>query len=118
MKKRLLFIIIIYLSITNFCVAQAKIEKYCQVEVSYGKVYMDFGKSYINFKDSTEIKNLLEIKYCKNIVDVLDYMSNQGWSLISCVNNNNAGIIGYFKKAFDKSEFTISNNSVFINKKT
>jgi len=97
--------------------AQDKIEKFCHVQLSGGRIYMDFGKSYERFKDSTEIKKLLQLKYVKNVVDVLDYMTNQGWSLVSTVDDYNTGIICYFKKTFNASEFITGEDNIFKKKK-
>ena len=114
MKKKLIISVVIFISVINFCFGQEKIEKYCEVMVKEGfpqKILVDFGNPNAYFKDSTEKKNLLAVENFKNAVDVLDYMHKIGWDLVtSMFVPYNSKKIFYFKKVFDKSEFTIDSN--------
>lgn len=72
---------------------------------------MDLGDPNTHFKDSSEKKNLLAASNFKNAVDVLDYMRKLGWDLVSSIFvPYNSKKVFYFKKTFDKSEFTINSN--------
>jgi hypothetical protein len=70
------------------------------------KVSINLGNPNIDFKDSLVKNSLLAINSLKNRVDVLDYMSKLKWSLASISAYGGLQIF-YFKKEFDKSEFTI-----------
>jgi hypothetical protein len=115
MKKKLTYALVAFLSVTNFCFGQEKIEKYCEVtirEIFPQKVWINFGNPNTYFKDSTEKKNLLAVGNFKNAIDVLDYMHKLGWDLAtSLFVPYNSKKIFYFKKIFDKSEFTIDSNN-------
>jgi hypothetical protein len=115
MKKKLIYVLIVFLSATNFSFGQDKVEKYCEVSIREGfpqKVLVDFGNPNAYFKDSTEKKSLLAVGNLKNAVDVLDYMHTLGWDLAtSMFVPYNSKKIFYFKKTFDKSEFTIDINN-------
>lgn len=98
----------------KFCFGQDdKIEKYCEVCISktaiQQKASINFGDKNIYFKDSSVKNDLLAVNNFKNAVDVLDYMSKLGWSLVSTTAYGYGLQFFYFEKKFDKSEFTISN---------
>jgi hypothetical protein len=115
MKKRLFYSIIILLFASNFLYAQNKTDKYCKVIIRKNFGYrpsIEFGTVGLPFKDSTVTNNLQAIKNNKNDVDVLDYMSRNGWILVSTVSYSHTGRLEfYFKKAFDTSEIIITDNS-------
>ena len=114
MKKKLIYAIVAFFLIANFCFGQDKIGKYCKVQFDYTffgkKITTGLGSLDIKFKDSTVDKNLLALKKLKNEVDVLDYMHKFGWELISSSNYRGYKEF-YFRKIFDKSEITIDDNN-------
>ncbi len=117
MKKKLFYTAVAITLFSNFCFAQNKIEKYCEVSVTktlFGKkVSVDFGGPDIYFKDSTVKKNLLTVANFKNAVDVLDYMNKLGWDLVSSlsIKYSTWEKVFYFRKIFDTSEITTEGNS-------
>lgn len=115
MKKKLFFTSALIIFAVGFIFAQEKIEKYCEVAIREGlfhKVWIDIGRSGISFKDSSITQNLSTVKSFKNVVDVLDYMNKIGWRLESSLyDRSNDSKTFYFKKTFDKSEFTIENKN-------
>jgi hypothetical protein len=97
----------------NCCLGQEKIDKYCAVYLNRTAVFLNRAykvKAWVNLgewvaeiKDSTIRSNLLLVNHFQNDVDILDYMSKLGWSVVSMPS---LGII-YFKKCFDRSELRI-----------
>ncbi len=115
MKKKLAYTFTLMFILTGACIAQEKIEKYCEVSVREGlfhKVWVDLGSAGISFKDSSMTQNLSKIKSLKNVVDVLDYMNKIGWHFESSLyDRSNEKKIFYFKKTFDKSELIAGNEN-------
>ncbi|HLK30855.1 MAG TPA: hypothetical protein VKT28_19925 [Puia sp.] len=115
--KKIFIIAVTFGTAINFCFAQTKIEKYCAVTyipviAAKVKISVNFGNPNMYIKDSSIMKSLMAINSFKNEIDVLDYMSRNGWSLISILpwGQFNFGRTFYFKKEFDKSVFTIDSN--------
>ncbi len=116
MKKKLIIQFVVFLTGIHICFGQEKIAKYCEVRMisKWGgdndqKISINLGNPTMYFKDSTEKKRLVSVNNLKNAVDVLDYMSKLAWSLVS-ISAYGVVQVFYFKKEFDKSEFTIDSN--------
>jgi len=117
MKKKNIAALSVFILLTTLSFAQSKIEKYCEVTytpviAAKVKISVNFGNPNMYIKDSSIIKSLMIINNFKNEIDVLDYMGKNGWNLISILpwGHSNVGRTFYFKKEFDKSEFTIDSN--------
>jgi len=112
MKKKLIIPFVAFLSVINICFGQEKIEKYCEITVISQRVSINIGNPNAYFRDSTLKNTLLSLNKFNNAVDVLDFMSKLGWSLISTTVYGPGVRVNhfYFKKVFDKSEFTIDSN--------
>ena len=111
--KRLVLVSLSFLFYTSIAFAQTKVDRYCQVtvdKVMYSKknVKLYFGSedSLFSFKDSSEIARLKRISKLTEAPDVLNYMSNLGWKLISVIafGSDNLADRFYFKKEFDSNE--------------
>jgi hypothetical protein len=99
--------------------AQAqKIDKYCEV-VFYLKVFATercnphiqlgeadslFAKA---FKDTSVVESLKKVNSFNTRTDVLNYMSNLGWTLATSNTRGNNTHFFVFKRSFDPSELKI-----------
>ena len=109
--------VIVLLFSLSVCSAQEKVVKYCEVRIfsKWGndnrqKISMNIGNPNPNFKDSSILDSLLAIDNFHNTVDVLDYMAKLGWDIVCISSISFSTHVIYFKKIFDKSEFTIVSN--------
>ena len=115
MKNLILFTLIVIFCNSTF--AQNKVERYCQVQIVPKRfsietetVSISFGKeeTLFSFKDTSVISNLKKVNALKTPTDVLNFMSNLGWSIISIIPFGEYTLSErmYFKKEFDLSELT------------
>jgi len=109
MKIKSLLASILLFAVVHICFGQENFEKYCEVTTVRGRIEVNLGYPNLYFKDSTVKNRLLAVKNFDNDVDVLDYMSKIGWTLVSItpVGQFNSFRVFYFKKTFNKSEFMI-----------
>ena len=113
-------LIILFTALGLFCfhpkgLAQQKVERFCEVTLSPKNGFttkqtasISFGEvdSLFYFRDSSVLANLQKVNSMKTATDVLNYMSNLGWTLVSVIP---FGIYTsherlYFRKSFDESE--------------
>jgi hypothetical protein len=120
--KILLAFLLLSSAFTEKAVAQ-KIDKYCEVVMYYKSLSesvrpsVQWGKddSLFSFKDPSVAEALKQVNKLKTRVDVLNYMSLQGWVLAgnsleavytgSFLGGSNQYFI--FKRSFDPSELNI-----------
>ena len=113
MKKNIILLLLV--GTYSFCFSQTKIDKYCQVlmrpinnrfsEKEIARITFGKNETFFAFKDSSIIFDLLKVNSLTTSTDVLNYMSNLGWKLVSIVPFGpalNERI--YFKKEFDSSQ--------------
>jgi len=116
MKFKIIFACLFMLIFCLKTSGQNKVDKYCSVQISNIKVMsvktratINFGdyESLFSFKDTTVIAKLQIVNSFTNSVDVLNYMSSIGWTVVPLTSVKYFG--GdierlYFKKTFDSSE--------------
>ncbi len=111
--KCLVLLHLFLLLFLSFVFAQKKVDRYCYVNIdikglsSRQNVYFYFGNidSLFSFKDSNELIKLKMVTKLTEAADVLNYMSNLGWKLVSLTSHSiNDPTLFYFKKEFDSSE--------------
>ncbi|HVX50814.1 MAG TPA: hypothetical protein VHB48_11690 [Chitinophagaceae bacterium] len=112
--KKLLFAGIIFLPfITHAQTTFKPVERYCDLQVSAKMftrklaVHIDYGTDSLAVKlkpgnEDEKLKNLT------NFTDVLNYMSEQGWVLVSSTTTTNSGMTDgvhfFFKKELQARE--------------
>lgn len=120
MKKILLFIIIHVLFFASSSFAQTKIDRFCEVSLDQKNQYtsrlvaiISFGQvdSLFFFKDNSVIEKLKRVNSITTSTDVLNYMSNLGWTLVSVIPFGYATFHErfYFKKEFLATELGVGN---------
>jgi hypothetical protein len=112
--KPVVFILALVCFITVHCTAQNKVDRYCEIILSSKafsmvkfNVTVNFGEhpSLVNFTDTTVKSKVRKVETFTNSVDVLNYMTNLGWTLVNTFNNHNVDTRYYiFKRTFDASE--------------
>ncbi len=106
--KKLILAVACFLTV-SVLFAQEKVERFCEVSIYFGKskqfqITIDLGDTQSStFKDENIIKNLNKVKSFNSVVDIMNFMSKSGWTLVS-VNNLSWNTLFYYKKDFDKSE--------------
>ena len=117
MKKKLFLPVIVLLFSFRICSGQDKVEKYCEVRIfqkcgndNGQKISINIGNPNTYFKDISILNNLLAINNFHNTVDTLDYIAKLGWDIVTITSLSFSTHVIYFKKIFDKSEFTILSN--------
>jgi hypothetical protein len=121
MKKTILFTVIFLLTFCSFTFAQTKIDRFCEVSIVpqngfRGKTLskISFGEldSLFFFKDNSIITNLEKVNSLKTSTDVLNYMSNLGWTLVNVIpfGPYTSSERLYFKKTFDLSDLGMQRN--------
>ena len=110
MKKKLFSCLAtFFLSYSCFC--QNKVEKFCEITVNtFHHVSLDFGNDHAYIKDSSIRTELNMVTGFSNTVDILNYMTKLGWTLVSSSATDRRKVF-YFKKIFDSSEFAIGNSN-------
>ncbi|TWI94221.1 hypothetical protein JN11_04827 [Mucilaginibacter frigoritolerans] len=107
MKKTILLLVILIILLVGFASAQNKIDKYCQVVV-FAKARISIGdiKQLFALKDTSEYEKLKLVNRLKNTIDVLNYMSKLGWTVVNIHANGVANSVEvlYFKKQYDTTE--------------
>ena len=92
MKKILLFILIHVLFFASSSFAQTKIYRFCEVSLDQKNQHtsrfvatISFGQvdSLFFFKDNSVIEKLKRVNSITTSTDVLNYMSNLGWTFVS-----------------------------------
>jgi hypothetical protein len=108
------------LSLLMYCCSAQKAERYCEVSTSFKSfnrgvnVKIDFGKdsTLFSLKDKLIKEKLSLVDNYTNVVDMLNYMSSLGWTLVNSISDESTGstsrIYYYFKKTFDQSELEIA----------
>ena len=93
------------------CFSQAKVEKFCEITINtFRHVSLDFGNDHAYIRDSAIRAELNMVTGFNNTVDILNYMTRLGWTLVSSSATDRRKVF-YFKKLFDNSVFTIGNNT-------
>lgn len=104
------------LSLLIYCCSAQKVERYCEVATSYKSfnrgvnVKIDFGKdsTLFSFRDKSIYGKLALVDSYTSTVDMLNYMSSLGWTLVNSISDQSSGstnrIYYYFKKTFDQIE--------------
>lgn len=117
MKRHIqLVIVILFSSITSLS-AQDKAEKYCQVIIApksgfttkrIAKISFGNKKELFVLKDSIVMEQLNKVNNLTSEVDVLNYMSELGWTPIDIHASGLYTVqeVIYFKKRSDSPEFT------------
>lgn len=107
MKKTILLLVILTTLLIGFASAQNKVDKYCQVTV-FNKARISIGeyRGVFALKDTSEYNELKFVNNLKTAVDVLNYISKLGWTVVNihAAGLNTAMEVLYFKKEFDISE--------------
>ena len=94
MKKALFFTIFCIFTLSSFSFAQTRIDRYCQVSIdpkngftSKTVATISFGQvdSLFSFQDSSIIIKLKKVNELTTSTDVLNYMSNLGWTLVNVI---------------------------------
>jgi hypothetical protein len=113
--KKVLFIILLAVSIQSFGQAEEKVEQYCRL-VASGVVLskkvtidVDFGEERKLFSDKRlRDENTGKLKKFNSIIDALNYMGSQGWTLVNAFPQtgtvNSPEYHFYFKKSFNKTD--------------
>lgn len=120
MKKIILFTLISILIFSTFSFAQIKIDRFCQVAIdpkngmttkTVATISFGLVDSLFFFKDSSIIINLRKVNELRSSTDVLNYMSNLGWTLVSVIPFGGFTIHErfYFKKEFETTDLGIQN---------
>ncbi|RKR82138.1 hypothetical protein BDD43_2306 [Mucilaginibacter gracilis] len=116
MKKYFFSTLMLLLVMASVASAQTKIDKYCQVLVGNNNytLYLKKSSAKISFgdrkelfapKDTTIFQQLKKVNSLTTETDVLNYMSQLGWSVVNIHAITNKWEVIYFKKEFDRSEF-------------
>lgn len=116
MKKYLLIAMLsISFSIPMFAQQDTtKVEQYCRL-IAYNKMFstkvnidVDYGEVRKYFQDSRmRDEETGKLKKFNTVVDALNYMGSQGWTLVNAFpvqEGNNLTYQYYFKKIFSKTE--------------
>ena len=91
MKKNILLAFIFLLASVSFSFAQDKADKYCRVTIipksgftnkRVASIYFGTEKSLFIVKDSVAMEKLKKVNNLTSEVDVLNYMSQLGWTPI------------------------------------
>ncbi|MDR3694697.1 hypothetical protein [Mucilaginibacter sp.] len=114
MKKHLLLFLTLILTSVSYAHAQTKVDKYCQVTIGTNNVNrkkvakISFGENKGKFalKDSIIIKQLYQVNDLATGTDILNYMAQIGWNLVSIHSSSPWYEVFYFKRTFDSSELT------------
>ncbi|MDE3182016.1 MAG: hypothetical protein KGM16_01245 [Bacteroidota bacterium] len=114
MKKAILLILTATTIFVSQSFGQIKIDRFCQVELGLRKhaiISVGLEDSLFLFKDSSIITRLKMVNKLTTSTDVLNYMSNLGWTIISIIpfGLNTLQEKLYFKKSFDKTELMNDN---------
>ena len=118
MKKTILFTVISLLTFCSFTIAQTRIDRFCEVSVvtksglttkTLSKISFGELDSLFFFKDKSIITNLEKVNSLKTSTDVLNYMSNLGWTLVNVIPFGLSERL-YFKKTFDLSDLGMQRN--------
>ena len=113
------FRVVLYLlfCLPNLLFAQIKVERYCEVTVYFGRVKsievtVDYGKiNSPTFNDSTVVNRLVKLTKFNSVVDILNHMSKDGWSLVTIsVLDYPRCKVYYFKREFNVSEVASDNS--------
>jgi len=119
MKKAIILFFFFFAFVTS--IHAQKIDKYCEV-VCYLKAlavercnpHIQLGEadSLFSFKDPSVVESLKKVNKFNTRTDVLNYMSRQGWTLVS-TNTLGSNALGtnthyfIFKKSFDPGELNV-----------
>jgi hypothetical protein len=114
MKKHLLLLLILILASVSYVHAQTKVEKYCQVTIGTNypghkktaKMLIGENKGRFALKDSAVLKELNQVNDFSTGPDILNYMTQIGWNLVSIHSISPLYEVFYFKRTFDSSELT------------
>ncbi len=91
------------------------VEKYLEVSISPKwkkgvnvNIYIGEDSSLFAFKDKTIKEKIFLAKKYSSTIDVLNYLSSLGWTLVNLIpsafNGNTDGYYYYMKKTFDQAE--------------
>jgi hypothetical protein len=115
MKKILLFLVML-ITLRSFAQDTTYIEQYCRLDISERPlsnkvaIDVDFGESRRLFADyRLRDEETGKLKKFNSIIDALNYMGSQGWSLVNAfqVNSNKSTSPSYeyiFKKTFRRTD--------------
>jgi hypothetical protein len=111
MKIKLLIAAFIFLSLNQSIFGQNNIEKYCAVSFEAKGSSLNIGSSdsLFRFKDNSILDKLRKVERYSSALDVLNYMGQFGWTVITIQYFANMPKIIFFKKTFDKSELLKKN---------
>lgn len=90
--------------------AQNKVKRYCEVSSSdkffYSGYAVDYGQNrkYNPLKDSVCIRKLQKVESLETRVEVLNYMSELGWDLVSLRGGKDYYLPFIFSREFDPAE--------------
>jgi len=113
MRKTLLFLVTM-VTLNSFAQDTSYVEQYCRLEIGEralsNKVVIDvdFGESRRLFNDyRLRDEETGKLKKFNSVIDALNYMGSQGWSLVNAFQVNNAKTTSpsyeyIFKKTFRK----------------
>ena len=122
MKKKPFLTVLLIFTLSSFSFAQMKIDRFCQVSIepknkngftSKTVAIISFGEvdSLFFFKDSCILKKLKQVNELTTSIDVLNYMSNIGWTFVSVIPfglyTSHERI--YFRKTFEATDLGVKN---------
>ncbi len=121
MKILKISLALLFIFLTYTAHSQQFIEKYCSVTIKYNnkgnELLLDTGKvaDLFSFRIKKITTDLKRVKECSTIIDLLNYMSSIGWSVInpnpSRPNDYTLTDTFYFKRLFKKEDLNpIENN--------
>src|SRR5258708_5592227 len=115
MYKHTFILVILFFVSASFASAQDKIEKFCKVNIGpnpkslstklYTKISFGEHNELFALKDTSVFQKLRYVNQLTSEIDVLNFMSASGWTLVK-IHAPNIFKILYFKKTFDRSELT------------
>ena len=120
MKKKLSFTVFFIFILISFSFAQTKVDRYCQVSIdpkngftSKTTASISFGQidSLFFFRDSSIIEKLKKVNEMSTPTDVLNYMSNLGFTLVSVIPFGQFTIHErlFFRKTFEVADLGVQN---------
>lgn len=112
--KKLMFLILIFVSFNSFAQDSTKVEQYCRL-VAFNKLLsakvnidVDFGDERKFFRDNRlRDEETGKLKKFNTVIDALNYMGAQGWTLVNAFpvfDGSNSTFHYYFKKLFPKED--------------
>ena len=113
--KKIIFTLLVFTSLITFAQDTATVEQYCRMVIT-GRalstkvnIDLDFGEERKLFGGDNRVRDEMtgKLKKFNSIIDALNYMGAQGWSLVNAFPIGESQVYHYyFRKKFKRSEIS------------